>query len=170
MSSNLASAMLNLKIRPRLWDTALKFFIPVLRITSPDHLKVRVKWRLGFVRVPVIFSPKFSNSHQNAFPSLSQTLHYQPRVLELPILFPQAPERIVILCILPLFTCLRLRVGHFELCVRDKVCDRPTLNFLHRQILRINVQSAACLSDFKGVCNCSEHKASKTRQHNNRAS
>ena len=36
-SSNLASAMLNSKIR--LWDTAFKFFIPVLRITSPDHLE-----------------------------------------------------------------------------------------------------------------------------------
>ena len=70
------------------------------------------------------FFPKFSNSHQNAFPSLSQTLHYQPRVLEVPILFPQGPERIVIVCILP------LRVGHFELCLRDEVWDRPTLNFL----------------------------------------
>ena len=38
-SSNLASAMLNSKIRPRaVVGTALKFFIPVLRITSPDHL------------------------------------------------------------------------------------------------------------------------------------
>ena len=27
-----------------------------------------------------------------------------------------------------------------------------------------NVQSAACLSCFKGVCNCSQHKASKTGQ------
>ena len=70
---------------------------------------------LGLLRVPVIFF--FQNSHKNAFPSLSQTL-YQPRVLELPILFPQGPERIVILCILPLFT-----FGHFELCLRDKVWD-----------------------------------------------
>ena len=26
-----------------LWDTALKFFIPVLRITSPDHLEMTVE-------------------------------------------------------------------------------------------------------------------------------
>ena len=29
----------------RLWDTALKFFFPVLQITSPDHLVIMVaKW------------------------------------------------------------------------------------------------------------------------------
>jgi len=31
-----------------------------------------------------------------------------------------------------------------------------------------NVQTTACLSCFKWPWNCSEHKASKTRQHNNR--
>ena len=32
--------------RARLWDTALKFFFPVLRITSPDHLVryIRAQW------------------------------------------------------------------------------------------------------------------------------
>ena len=45
-SSNLTSAMLNSKKgRARLWHTALKFFIPVLRITSPDHLDVIVDIR-----------------------------------------------------------------------------------------------------------------------------
>ena len=40
--SNLASAMLNSKIRPRaIVGTALKFFIPVLRITSPGRTRSR---------------------------------------------------------------------------------------------------------------------------------
>ena len=45
------------------------------------------------------------NSSQKAFPRLSQALYYQ-RVLEPS--FPQGPdefELIIILCILPLFTC-----------------------------------------------------------------
>ena len=69
------------------------------RGSGPGQMKTWVRMRTRN------FFPKCSNSHQNAFPSLSQTLHYQPRVLEHPILFPQGPEPIVTLCILTLFTC-----------------------------------------------------------------
>ena len=123
--------------------------------------QVRVKWRLGFVCVPVIFFPKFSNSHQNAFPSLSQTLHYQTRVLELPILFPQGPERIVILCILPLLTFSAILNCVYAIRSGTDQLSISFILFFHRQILRITFKAPRVLVALKGVCNCSEHKASK---------
>ena len=110
------------------------------------------------------FFPKFSNSHQNTFPSHSQTLHYQPRVLELPILFPQGPERIVtFVSVSAILNCVyAIRSGTEQLSICFILFSSTNSAY--------NVQSAACLSCFKGVCSCSEHKASKTRQQNNRAS
>ena len=97
------------------------------------------------------FFPKFSNSHQNAFPSLSQTFHYQPRVLELPILFPQGLERIVILCLFN--TCVYVSV--ILNCVYSIRSGTDQLSisfilFIHRQILRITLKAPRVLVVLKG--------------------
>ena len=113
-----------------------------------------------------IFFLKFSNSHQNAFPSLSQILHYQPQFLELPILWAQTIRNsmhLTFVYVSAILNCVyAIRSGTDQLSISFILFSSTNSAY--------NVQSDACLSCFKGVCNCSEHKASKTRQHNNRAS
>ena len=46
-----------------------------------------------FVCVPYFFFQNPENSNQNAFPNLSKTLYYQPRVLKLSILLKKFPTR-----------------------------------------------------------------------------
>ena len=77
----------------------------------------------------VIFYQNPENSRQKAFPSLSQTLCYQPRVLELPILLNQVSHKPFLLAILNFVN---------EFCLRPTNSCRAFPSFcFHRQSLTV---------------------------------
>ena len=105
-----------------------------------------------------IFFLKFSNSHQNAFPSLSQILHYQPQFLELPILWAQTIRNSMHLTFVYVSAILN--------CVYAIRSGPHQLSIFHRQTLRITFKAPRFLVALKGFGT----QGNKTRQHNNRAS
>ena len=130
-----------------------------------------------FARVPVIFFQNPGNSSQKAFPRLSQTLCYQPRVLELPILLNQVSHKG------PMSSSLLTQTffGWEEDCVTSpkNVCVKARLHrrFLSRQLdaifVALNLQlqnrtckpgaifSAICRRDIAGVSNMFEYRLCK---------
>ena len=77
-----------------------------------------------FVRIPVIFLSKLPKT-QTKKRFLALVKHYTPQFV-VPS-FPQGPELIVILCILPLFTCRLLGYIHLRLNHEGSPC-KPVTN------------------------------------------
>ena len=121
-----------------------------MRIKSTSNKDLGV-----FIRVTIISKiPK--NSNQNMFPSLSQTLYYQPRVLVPPILFnivstrPQTNRNSMHLTFASYASMHLTFVRPFEFCSAKK--------FLQH----VQTTTSCC---FKWPWKALEHKANKTQHH-----
>ena len=125
----------------------------------------------------ICFSKIPKTQTKRRFLALIKHYIYQPRVLELPILLSQFLTRASTNhnCILPLFTCrpfqnfvFAIRSGTYKLLQR--ISFMLFSIFIDKDDSPNNLKTTVCLSCFKQLQNCLEHKASKTRQHDDRVS